>query len=291
MAMPAGVGVIDTMMGMPAGNRRWWADSMGPLLLDQGSRGEFQHAAGYMFKDLPEPDGDEDPVAVLLAAMDGHGVERALIPVAFGDGVSARAVRDHPDRLFGSYLVDPNRGMDGVRDLERAVGELGVIAAAFFPCGCVPQVPINDKKVYPIYARCVDLDIPIFVNAGVPGPRVPMKAQKVSRLDDVCWFFPELRLVMRHGAEPWADLAVKLMVKYPNLYYSTSAFAPRYYPRAIIDFANTSRGKNKILYAGYYPSGLSLERIFSEMPGVPLKDEVWPLFLRENAMNVLKMSD
>ena len=30
------------------------------------------------------------------------------------------------------------------------------------------------------------------------------------------------------------------------------------------------------MYAGYYPMGLSLERIFAELPGVPLRDEVWP---------------
>jgi hypothetical protein len=90
---------------------------------------------------------------------------------------------------------------------------------------------------------------------------------------------------MRHGAEPWTDLAVKLMLKWPNLYYSTSAFAPKYYPKAIIDYANT-RGADKLLYAGYFPMGLSLERIFGDMPGVPFRDHVWPKFLRENALRV-----
>ena len=70
---------------------------------------------------------------------------------------------------------------------------------------------------------------------------------------------------MRHGAEPWDELAVKLMLKWPNLYYSTSAFAPRYYPEPIVDYANT-RGADKVMYAGYFPMGLSLERIFSELP-------------------------
>ena len=70
---------------------------------------------------------------------------------------------------------------------------------------------------------------------------------------------------MRHGAEPWEELAVKLMLKWPGLYYMPSAFAPKYYPKAIIDYANT-RGADKIMYAGYYPMGLSLERIFTEMP-------------------------
>jgi hypothetical protein len=78
------------------------------------------------------------------------------------------------------------------------------------------------------------------------------------------------------------------MLKYPNLYYMTSAFAPRHYPKDIIDYANT-RGADKIMYAGYFPMGLSLERIMTEMRDVPLKDEVWPKFLRDNAARVLKL--
>jgi len=95
--------------------------------------------------------------------------------------------------------------------------------------------------------------------------------------------------VMRHGAEPWQDLAVKLMLKWPGLHYMTSAFAPKYYPKAIIDYANT-RGADKVMYAGYYPMGLSLRRIFEEMPSVPLKQDVWPKFLRENARRVFRLT-
>jgi predicted TIM-barrel fold metal-dependent hydrolase len=112
--------------------------------------------------------------------------------------------------------------------------------------------------------------------------------QHVELFDEVCYDFPELRLVMRHGAEPWTALAVKLMLKWPGLHYMPSAFAPKHYPTDIVKYANT-RGADKIMYAGYYPAGLSLERIFREMPDVPLKDEVWPKFLRENAMRVFKL--
>jgi predicted TIM-barrel fold metal-dependent hydrolase len=87
-----------------------------------------------------------------------------------------------------------------------------------------------------------------------------------------------------------ADLAVKLMLKWPGLHYSTSAFAPKHYPKAIIDYANT-RGADKVLYAGYYPMGLSLERIVTELRDVPFKDEVWPKFLRGNAARILGLDD
>jgi predicted TIM-barrel fold metal-dependent hydrolase len=289
MGMPGGVGVVDLMMGLPGGDRRWWATTMQALLLDSESLAEFQHAANYMFKELPEHDEGADPVGTLLGEMDRHGIELALIPVSPSDPHSVAAVTHHPDRILGCFMVNPNRGMEGVRALVQAVEELGAVAASFFPCGSVPQVPIDDRKAYPFYAKCVELDIPIFVNAGVPGPRVPMDAQAVIRIDEVCWFFPELRVVLRHGAEPWVDLAIKLMTKWPNLYYSTSAFAPKYYPKQIIDFANSSRGSGRVLYAGYYPSGLSLDRIFAELADLPLHEEIWPKFLRENALDVLKL--
>ena len=152
--------------------------------------------------------------------------------------------------------------MDAVAQIVAPARDARVKAATAFPAGFNPQVPINDKKFYPIYAKCIELDIPICVCAGVPGPRVPCACQKAGCIDEVCWFFPELKFVTRHGCEPWADLAVKLLLKWPNLYYSTSAFAPQYYPKAIIDFANT-RGADKVMYAGYFPMGLSLERIFA----------------------------
>jgi uncharacterized protein len=140
--------------------------------------------------------------------------------------------------------------------------------------------------MYPIYSKCVELGIAVFCCAGVPGPRLKAGCQHVELIDEVMFDFPELVFVTRHGCEPWTDLAIKLMLKWPGLHYSTSAFAPKYYPENIIDYANT-RGSDKIIYAGYFPMGLSLERTFTEMPNVAFKDEVWPKFLRSNALRVL----
>ena len=273
MGMPTDIGVVDLMVGVPS-DRAGWSKQYAGLLHDEESRG-LRHGAGYMFKDLPDAPSDDYP-SFLLTEMDRYGIERGLVPVSFDEPIGRALVSEHPGRFSGNYLVDPNKGMDEVRALTRAVEELGVIAAAFFPAGTFPQVNIDDARAYPIYAKCVELDIPICVNAGVPGPRFPMACQHVERLDVVCYDFPELRLVTRHGCEPWADLAVKLMLKWPNLYYST------------VNFANT-RGADKVMYAGYFPSGLSLERIFRELPDVPFRDEVWPKFLRENARRVFKL--
>jgi predicted TIM-barrel fold metal-dependent hydrolase len=201
--------------------------------------------------------------------------------------VALRALRDYPTRFVPEMMVQPNGGMEAVREVQRMDDLHGLAAVSAFPSGYFPQVPIADKAFFPLYACLVERKLPFFVCVGVPGPRIPMEPQLVEQLDELAWFFPDLTIVMRHGAEPWADLAVKLMLKYPNLYYSTSAFAPRHYPKVIVDYANT-RGADKILYAGYFPAGLTLERIIGELPQVPFLPHVWPKFLYQNACRVLK---
>jgi predicted TIM-barrel fold metal-dependent hydrolase len=289
MPMPTDVPVIDLMLNIAGSDRSSWYDFMKPLFLDDESRRVFEMPAQYMFKHIPwvpdDLEGDDAYIGWTLAQMDAHGIERAMVGVDDENTLVQAALRRHPDRFFASYHANPNKGMEEVRSIVRMKEAYDIKAVTAFPSGLCPQVPIDDKRWYPIYAKCVELDLPFCCCVGVPGPRLPMSPQKVERIDEVCWFFPELKFVMRHGAEPWTELAVKLMLKYPNLSYMTSAFAPKYYPKAIVDYAN-SRGADRIMYAGYFPMGLSLERIFREMKDVPFKDEVWPKFLRENAVRV-----
>jgi predicted TIM-barrel fold metal-dependent hydrolase len=255
---------------------------------DTESKEEFDFPVEYMFKDVPGKglEAADDPVGVTLREMDLWGIERGLIGVGDPAGTGAEALKRHPDRFIPSSSADPNEGMKGIRRLVREYETFGVRAVGVFPAGTFPQVAINDKLMYPLYAKCVELGVPVFCCAGIPGPRLKAACQHVEHIDEVMYDFPELVFVTRHGCEPWTELAVKLMLKWPGLHYSTSAFAPKYYPKDIINYANT-RGADKIIYAGYFPMGLSMERIMTELPHVGFKDEVWPKFLRTNALRVL----
>ena len=280
MPRPRDIAAIDTLIGF---RDRTHA----PLVASEKVKWD-KHPAEYMFKDLPgelADDVDRDTSIVeTLAEMDKHNIRVGVIHT--NDDRTAGALKLYPDRFVGIMPTNPHRGMDAVRDIQNAFNEYGLKGVSMFPSGQNPPCPINDKHWYPIYSKCCELNIPVFCTTGVPGPRIPLAAQKIELIDEVCYDFPELKFVMRHGADPWVDLAVKLLLKWPNLYYSTSAFAPKYWPKEIIDFANT-RGAEKIIYAGYFPMGLTLDRIFKEMDDVPFKDEVWPKFLHDNAAKVL----
>ena len=286
MSVPKDIGIVDTMIGFPAEDFAMY-DFIREQLKDPSAKFEFP--VEYMFKQVPKElyGSSKDPVTLTLNEMDKHGVEIGLIGV--GGEVSRKALTEHPDRFVGQGSVDPNTGMEGIREMVRQYEAFGVSSFGAFNAGFNPQVGINDAKMYPIYAKCVELDVPIFSCVGVPGPRFPMWPQKVELIDQVMYDFPELVFVTRHGCEPWEDLAIKLMLKWPNLYYSTTAFAPKFYPKSIIDYAN-SRGSHKIIYGGYFPMGLSLDRIMDDMQGLALNDDVWPKFLRDNARQVLKLT-
>lgn len=287
MPMPTNIAIVDTMIGFPRKNFELY-DFIRKQTKDSESKEDFEFPVEYMFKNVPKElyGIDADPVDVTLGEMDRFGIEIGMVNCEDEDG--QQALKKHPDRFVPSCGVDPNDVMGSVRKLDQLHGEWGIRSTSAFPAGCFPQVPIDDAKFYPIYAKCVELDIPIFVCAGVPGPRLPFDCQHVERIDRVMYDFPELVFVTRHGCEPWEQLAMKLMLKWPGLHYSTSAFAPKHYPKAIVDYANT-RGADKIIYAGYFPMGLALERIMTDMPNVPFRDHVWPKFLSENARRILKL--
>lgn len=283
-SMPNDVGIIDLMIGFPfTEGAKAAAYSRAVKGVKDAASETLSMPAGYMFDAPDTVDANEiDPIDVTFGEMDKYGIEQGLFGLS---DRSIEAAERHPGRVNFIIEVDPNDVMGAIATVRNAKADHDLKAVSVFPAGCMPQVPVNDPKMYALYATAVELDIPVVVNAGIAGPRLPSACQHVELFDPVCYDFPDLKLVMRHGAEPWEALAVKLMIKWPNLFYMTSAFAPRYYPQAIIDYANT-RGGDKVMYAGYFPAGLTVERIMTEMPNVPIRDHVWPKFLRENAMRV-----
>jgi predicted TIM-barrel fold metal-dependent hydrolase len=209
----------------------------------------------------------------LIDEMDEAGVVKAVLCAGYGgyDAVPwmEKAIENHPERFVGSLIIDPRTGMDAVRLLESGVRGSGVRLARVM--ALETQRAYDDAIYYPVYAKCVELNIPVCVNVGLPGPRVPGRTQDPISLDEVCFFFPELTVVMSHGGDPWADVCVKLMSKWPNLYYMSSAYAPKYIPSEVISYMN-GRGADRIMWATDYPI-LEFRRCRREIAELPFRDD------------------
>ncbi|MEZ4278988.1 MAG: amidohydrolase family protein [Myxococcota bacterium] len=221
----------------------------------------------------------------VLAEMDANGVERAVLSANLREpGSSAiRFVEARPDRFALSVGgLDLLRPMPSLRELEAFVRNLPVVSAvvgpAFWGDG---MYDAGNAVYYPLYTKCCELELPLCMNTGLPGPPIPGEAQNPIHLDRVCVRFPELRLCMIHGADPWWEIAIRLMIKYPNLHLMTSAWAPKYLPEVLLHYMRT-RGKKKVIFASDAPV-LSITRTIGEALHLDLPPEVLDAYLYGNA--------
>jgi predicted TIM-barrel fold metal-dependent hydrolase len=217
----------------------------------------------------------------LIRQMDAAGVEKAILSVSLQAPQASvlECVKRDPDRFFLAVVCDPTAHMKTCWALEDLVAEQPVVMARVVPF--MHDLPPNHRDYYPLYAKCCDLDLPISINTGIPGPPMPGECQHPMHLDRVCLDFPKLRVCMAHGADPWWSVALRLMLKYKRLYLMTSAYLPRYFPAELIHFMNT-RGQEKIIYASDHPV-LSMERCILAARELDLREGVLEKFLRENA--------
>jgi predicted TIM-barrel fold metal-dependent hydrolase len=220
-------------------------------------------------------------VEELTAQMDAVGVEKAVLSVDVErPPASVLAFTEAaPERFFLAASVDPTRHMKAVFALEDLVASQPVVMARVVPF--LHDLPPNHRSYYPLYTKCIELDLPISINTGLPGPPKPGECQHPMHLDRVCFELPQLRVCMAHGADPWWAEAIRLMIKYQNLHLMTSAYLPKYFPPELLHYLNT-RGQDKILYASDHPV-LTMERCIAEAEKLDLREGVLDKFLYANA--------
>lgn len=122
-------------------------------------------------------------------------------PLISNDEVG-RITQAHPDRFVAVSSVDLSRPMDGVRELRRCVGEYGARALRMVPW--LWDLPPDDRRYYPLYAACCDLNIAFCTQVGHTSPLCPSESGRpIPYLDRVALEFPELRIVAGHIGAPW----------------------------------------------------------------------------------------
>jgi len=221
----------------------------------------------------------------VLEEMDRNGVERAVLTANLREPKSSpiRFAEARPDRFaLAVGGLDLLRPMPTLRELEAFVRNLPVVSTVVGPSFWGDGMYDAGHAVYyPLYTKCCELELPLCMNTGLPGPPIPGEAQNPIHLDRVCVRFPELRLCMIHGADPWWEIAIRLMLKYPNLHLMTSAWAPKYLPESLLHFMRT-RGKKKVIFASDAPV-LSITRTVGEAVALGLPPEVLDDYLYGNA--------
>ncbi len=200
--------------------------------------------------------------------------------------VVADAVEKYPARFSGMLGIDPNMGMTGVRELEAAVRDFGCIGAHFYPHWF--EIAPDHAKVYPFYAKCCELNIPIQMQVGQsmiysPQHRTRSVGQPIT-LDAVACDFPELKLIGIHVGIPWTDEMIAMAWKHENVFIGCDAHSPKYWPASFSHYIN-SFGRNKVLFGTDFPV-LDFARTRAEIDSLGLKEASLQALYRDNAIRV-----
>jgi predicted TIM-barrel fold metal-dependent hydrolase len=198
----------------------------------------------------------------------------------------AAFVKAYPDRFVGVASVDLMRPMEAVRELRRAVRQLGLRGLRVLPW--LWGLPPNDRHYYPLYAECIELGVPCCLQVGHTGPlRASEPGRPIPYLDEVALDFPELVLVAGHLGYPWTTEMIGLATKYRNVFIDTSSWKPSRFPPEFVSYLR-GYGRRKVLFASNYPT-LDPSACLAEVDALNLDEESRRLYLGENAARVFRL--
>lgn len=233
------------------------------------------------------------PLAMTIGAMAQAGVNYGLIAAWHGPQGAlisneevAESVRSHPDRFGGLASVDLQQPLEAVRELRRCVKELGFKGLRIVPW--LWNLPPDDRRYYPLYAECCELDVPFCTQVGHTGPLMSSETGRpIPYLENVLLEFPELKVVAGHLGAPWTAEIISLAHKFPNLYLDTSAYKAKRFPTEFAEYLRKSAAK-KIMFGTNFPM-LTPAQCLEGFDDLDLPDEATSRYLSGNAAEVFKL--
>src|SRR5688572_3813211 len=205
----------------------------------------------------------------------------------------AELAHQHSDVAIPFASIDPHRGEEGLREARRLIKDYGVKGFKFHPT--VQEFFPNDRLAYPVYEVIAEAKLPALfhtgqtgVGAGTPGGGgLRLKYSNPLTLDDVAADFPDMPIILAHPSFPWQEEALSVATHKPQVYIDLSGWSPKYFPPILVQYANTLL-KDKILFGSDYPV-LSPEKWVEEFDKLPIKPEVRPKIMKENAARLLQL--
>ena len=195
-----------------------------------------------------------DMIGVLLA----WDAETATGLPPLGNDYIAAIVQRYPQQFIGFASVDPHKGEAAIKEIERAVKDLGLAGAKFHP-GVQAFYP-NDPKFYPLMEKIQELRVPALfhtgtngLGAGTPGGMgIKLDYTRPIYLDSLAAEFPGLTIIGAHPSWPWHEEMIATVQHKANVFNDLSGWSPKYTPEALLREAAT-RLQDRFLFGSDYP--------------------------------------
>ena len=241
-------------------------------------------------------EGYEDGDA-LIAAMDAAGVQTILATdllawsykrqTRFALDMTSKIAdltRRYPGRIYGLCDYDPHQINKSLDKLEHDVTVNQYKGVYIHIYGY--DIGLDHRKMYPLYARCEQLGVPVSMQVGHVLEAMPSEHGRPMQLDRIACDFPNLTLIGTHTGYPWVDEMLAVATKWPNVYVNVAAWMPKYFQPNLVRFMGGRTGSTKVLFGS---NGLDWTRYIREFHDLGIKEDRAQAILVENARRVHKL--
>ncbi|OGA46777.1 MAG: hypothetical protein A3F74_23430 [Betaproteobacteria bacterium RIFCSPLOWO2_12_FULL_62_58] len=222
----------------------------------------------------------------------GIKIGRHVMPArTASNDVMADLNRRHWGKFVGVAGIDAgNVYHSALQEIERCA-KLG-LRAVFIEPGRSPGCDLDDRRLYPIYEKCVELDLTLMPQTtGVLGGR-NIDYANPRHLDQVAADFPDLRIIAGHCCYPYGREAIVVGGRHENVYLSPDDTVFRLGTEDWIKAVNMNLHdcQNKFIFASAYPAR-PLKGVVDAFLKLSWKPEALPKILYKNALRALKLEE
>lgn len=193
----------------------------------------------------------------------------------------------HPDKIIGVGGIDVSDELhNSLDETRRCIQELGFKAIHIEPARTRYEALYNDRRIYPLYELCQELDVPVVLMTG------PMYGKNIrfdhpADIQDVARDFPDLKLVAGHGCYPWVTQIIGVALKHPNVHLCPDAYMFLPGGEQYVQAANGFL-QDQLLFGTAYPYR-PLKETVDDYMALGFREETLEKTLSGNAIRLLKL--
>lgn len=161
------------------------------------------------------------------------------------------------DRFFGFIGADSPDVAGAVAAIEKYAATGLFRGVSINPAVLQPRVPIGDPSWDPIFEACLKHGLPLSVTLsgflGLVGSQVDYDYARPGGLARAALAYPDLKIIISHGAWPFVSEAISLAIFCPNVYLSPDLYLGFPGSKLYVEAANFQLS-DRILFGTCYPN-------------------------------------
>lgn len=203
----------------------------------------------------------------------------------------AQMQKENWGRFIGVAGIDVGNVLhDSMQELERS-HQLG-LRAVFIEPGRSPKCDLDDRRLWPFYARVQALDMTLIPQTSGLWGGLSIDFANPRHLEPIAEDFPNLRILAGHACYPYVREAIIVAARHPNIWLSPDMYLIQ---MGTDDWVKSVNGnffglQEQFLFGTGFPA-IPLKPYMEEFWKLPWKPEVLPKILYKNALRCFKLED